>query len=211
MSLILREPSITLGLAAQALYKENEAPCGNSSEDTIKACSPQVDKTSKPPCGNSSEDALIKACSPQVDKTSRASCGNGSVEAIKASSPPVNRSAHTSHEAANEYAGNTWEKYFMTSVEEPVVRLRESPSGAGEHLGHAEAGARQSLGHDGKPLRHVGAGEPLGCDKYSAIALLDDDQDDEKWSERTAVITALDHQVRKIMKQNQIIIMVIFL
>ena len=36
----------------------------------------------------------------------------------------------------------------------------------------------------------------LEDDKYSAIALLDDDLDEEKWSERTAVITAIDHQVR---------------
>ena len=36
----------------------------------------------------------------------------------------------------------------------------------------------------------------LEGDKYSAIALLDDDLEEEKWSERTAVITALDHQVR---------------
>ena len=36
----------------------------------------------------------------------------------------------------------------------------------------------------------------LEADKYSPIALLDDDLEEEKWSERTAVITALDHQVR---------------
>lgn len=31
-------------------------------------------------------------------------------------------------------------------------------------------------------------------DRYGAIALLDDDQEEEKWSERTSVITAHDHQ-----------------
>ena len=31
-------------------------------------------------------------------------------------------------------------------------------------------------------------------DKYSSIALLDDQQEDEKWEERTAVITKNDHE-----------------
>ena len=138
-----------MGLTAKAEDKENEAPCGNRSEEAIK--------TSKPPCGN------------------------GSVDEIKANSSQVN----------NKYAGNTWEKYFMATIEEPVSP-KENPSGAGQPIGHEG----QSLGHAGEPPGHV------GDDKYSAIALLDDDQEDEKWSERTAVITALDHQVGKIMKPN---------
>ena len=32
------------------------------------------------------------------------------------------------------------------------------------------------------------------ADKYSAIARLDDQLEDEKWEERTAVITSADHQ-----------------
>ena len=36
---------------------------------------------------------------------------------------------------------------------------------------------------------------PHKSDKYGAISLLDDDQEEEKWSERASVITALDHQV----------------
>ena len=95
------------------------------------------------------------------------------VDAIKASSSPVNKSKNASYATANEYAGNTWEKYFMATVEEPG-RSGESPIGAGQ----------------------------AGGDKYSAIALLDDDQEEEKWSERTAVITALDHQVSNMMKPN---------
>ena len=31
-------------------------------------------------------------------------------------------------------------------------------------------------------------------DKYSSIALLDDEQEDEKWEERTTVITKTDHE-----------------
>ena len=31
-------------------------------------------------------------------------------------------------------------------------------------------------------------------DKYSSIALLDDEQEEEKWEERTAVITKTDHE-----------------
>ena len=127
-------------MTAQAKDKENEAPCGNSSEDATKTCSPEV------------------------DKTRIAHFGNGS--SIKASCSPVTKSNAT-HETANKYAGNTWEKYYMATVEEPLS-------------------SRENLS---------GAGKPLGGDKYSAIALLDDDQEDEKWSERTAVITALDHQV----------------
>ena len=161
-----------MGLTAQAEEKENEAPCGNGSADAIKSCSPGVDQTRKPPCGNGSADA-IKADSSHVIK------------------------ANASQETANEYAGNTWQKYFMATVEEPVS-FRENPSGEGHPLGHV-----------GQPLGLAGAGEPLaGDDKYSAIALLDDDQEDEKWSERTAVITALDHQVRKIMKPNQMIMLI---
>ena len=34
----------------------------------------------------------------------------------------------------------------------------------------------------------------VGDDKYSSIALLDDQQEDEKWEERTAVITKNDHE-----------------
>ena len=33
-----------------------------------------------------------------------------------------------------------------------------------------------------------------GDDKYSCIALLDDEHDDEKWEERTSVITKNDHE-----------------
>ena len=36
---------------------------------------------------------------------------------------------------------------------------------------------------------------PHKSDKYGAISLLDDDQEEEKWTERASVITALDHQV----------------
>ena len=38
---------------------------------------------------------------------------------------------------------------------------------------------------------------PHKSDKYGAISLLDDDQEEEKWSERASVITALDHQVSR--------------
>ena len=124
--LILREPSTTPGLAAQAKDKENEAPYGSDPVDPIKA-----------------------------------------------SSSLVIKSKNASYAAANEYAGNTWEKYFMATVEEPGSS-GESPIGVGQ----------------------------AGGDKYSAIALLDDDQEEEKWSERTAVITALDHQVSNMMKPN---------
>ena len=177
MFIIPREPSIALGLTAQAKDKENEAPCGNITTNAIKACSPKVDKTSEAPCGQNSEDA------------------------IKAGSSPVIKS-NTSH----EYAGNTWEKYFMATVEEPV-NWRESPSGAGQSIRHDGKHEGQP---QGKPLEHEGQpqGEPLGGDKYSAIALLDDDQEEEKWTERTAVITALDHQVRKIMKPNLTVILI---
>ena len=75
--------------------------------------------------------------------------------------------------ATNKYAGNTWEKYYKAAVGKPT-----STGGA---AGHPE-------------------GEDAGGDKYSAIASLDDDQEEEKWSERTTVITALDHQVKEIMK-----------
>ena len=153
--LILREPSITSGLLnAQSEAKENEAPDGNSSVvDAIKARSPQADQSREAPRGNGSEDA------------------------IKANSSPVNKS-NASCIAANEYAGNTWEKYYMATVEEPVGSVERSD------------GAEQPLGEDARG------------DKYVAIALLDDDQEEEKWSERTTVITALDHQVREIVKPN---------
>ena len=36
--------------------------------------------------------------------------------------------------------------------------------------------------------------EASETDKYSAIAELDDELEDEKWEERTAVITSTDHQ-----------------
>ena len=38
------------------------------------------------------------------------------------------------------------------------------------------------------------AHEAIESDKYSAIAQLDDELEDEKWEERTAVITSADHQ-----------------
>ena len=34
----------------------------------------------------------------------------------------------------------------------------------------------------------------LGPDKYSSIAVLDEEAEDEKWEERTAVITKNDHE-----------------
>ena len=153
--LILREPSITSGLlTAQSEAKENEAPGANSSVD----------------------DA-IKARSPQAAQSREAHGGNGSEDAIEAISSPVSKS-NASYIAATEYAGNTWEKYYMATVEEPVSSVERTD------------GAEQPLGEDARG------------DKYGAIALLDDDQEEEKWSERTAVITALDHQVREIMKRN---------
>ena len=141
-------------LTAQSEAKENEAPGGNSSV---------VD--------------AIKARSPQADQSREAHGGNGSEDAIEAISSPVSKSS-ASYIAATEYAGNTWEKYYMATVEEPVSSVERTD------------GAEQPLGEDARG------------DKYGAIALLDDDQEEEKWSERTAVITALDHQVREIVKPN---------
>ena len=69
------------------------------------------------------------------------------------------------------FTGNTWEEYFTSTV---------GKSGKAEENLHGAA---------------LSAADLEG-DKYSAIALLDDDLEEEKWSERTAVITALDHQVR---------------
>ena len=106
--------------------------------------------------------------------------GNGSENVINAGRLNVNES-YASCVATNEYAGNTWEKYYKASLGEPV-----STGGAG---GGAVDGAA------GQP-----EGEDVGGDKYSAIASLDDDQEEEKWSERTTVITALDHQVKEITK-----------
>ena len=137
----------------QSESKENEAHGGNSSVDATKARSLKADQSSESPCRSGSEDA-IKARSSLVNKSS-ASCIT-----------------------ANEYAGNTWEKYYMATVEEPVSSVERTD------------GAEQPLGEDARG------------DKYGAIALLDDDQEEEKWSERTAVITALDHQVREIVKPN---------
>ena len=102
--------------------------------------------------------------------------GNGSENVIKAGRLNVNES-YASCVATNEYAGNTWEKYYKAALGEPA-----STGGAGG-------------GAAGQP-----EGEDAGGDKYSAIASLDDDQEEEKWSERTTVITALDHQVKEIIK-----------
>ena len=98
------------------------------------------------------------------EKENEAPAENGSVDATKASSSPV----YKCNSAGNQYAGNTWERYFMSTVEECSSKEKEE-----------------------RPL------EGLLGDKYDAIALLDDDHEEEKWNERTSVITALDHQVRE--------------
>ena len=72
-----------------------------------------------------------------------------------------------SSSGSTRFTGNTWEEYFASTI----AKSDKSE----ENLHKAPLSA---------------------TDKYSAIALLDDDLEEEKWSERTAVITALDHQVR---------------
>ena len=76
-----------------------------------------------------------------------------------------------SSSGSTRFTGNTWEEYFASTVEKSEK--------SEENLRRAALSASD-----------------LEDDKYSAIALLDDDLEEEKWSERTAVITALDHQVR---------------
>ena len=83
--------------------------------------------------------------------------------------PLLNLDASSS--GSTRFTGNTWEEYFTSTV---------GKSGKAEENLHGAA---------------LSAADLEG-DKYSAIALLDDDLEEEKWSERTAVITALDHQVR---------------
>ena len=72
-----------------------------------------------------------------------------------------------SSSGSTRFTGNTWEEYFTSTV-----------------------------GKSGKAEENLHRAALLEADKYSPIALLDDDLEEEKWSERTAVITALDHQVR---------------
>ena len=92
---------------------------------------------------------------------------NGSVDATKASSSPVYK---CNSSAGSQYAGNSWERYFKSTVE--------------------ECASKEIVVKEERRLEGLG-------DKYGAIALLDDDHEEEKWNERTSVITALDHQVRE--------------
>ena len=92
---------------------------------------------------------------------------NGSVDATKASSSPVYK---CNLSAGSQYAGNSWERYFKSTVE--------------------ECASKEIVVKEERRLEGLG-------DKYGAIALLDDDHEEEKWNERTSVITALDHQVRE--------------
>ena len=70
------------------------------------------------------------------------------------------------------FTGNTWEEYFTATLEKSAESKKKD-------LHRSSVSAAD-----------------MGSDKYSAIASLDDDLEEEKWTERTAVITALDHQVR---------------
>ena len=89
----------------------------------------------------------------------------------KKSSRESLRNFDASSSGSTRFTGNTWEEYFTSTVEKSVK--------SEENLHRTALSASD-----------------LEADKYSAIALLDDDLDEEKWSERTAVITAMDHQVR---------------
>ena len=88
----------------------------------------------------------------------------------KSSSEIVKSEASCSGSA--RFTGNTWEEYFTATLEKSAESKKKDL-----HRGSVSAA-------------------DMGSDKYSAIASLDDDLEEEKWTERTAVITALDHQVR---------------
>ena len=85
----------------------------------------------------------------------------------KKSSTDYLQNLDASSSGSTRFTGNTWEEYFTSTV-----------------------------GKSGKAEENLHRAALLEADKYSPIALLDDDLEEEKWSERTAVITALDHQVR---------------
>ena len=89
---------------------------------------------------------------------------------LKSSSEVFKSDASCSGSA--RFAGNTWEEYFTATLEKSAESKKKDL-----HRGRASAA-------------------DMGSDKYSAIASLDDDLEEEKWSDRTSVITALDHQVR---------------
>ena len=88
---------------------------------------------------------------------------------LKKSSTEYLQNLDASSSGSTRFTGNTWEEYFTSTQS---VKSEENLHGAAL------------------------SASDLEDDKYSAIALLDDDLDEEKWSERTAVITAMDHQVR---------------
>ena len=87
----------------------------------------------------------------------------------KKSSTDYLQNLDASSSGSTRFTGNTWEEYFTST---------------------------QSVKSEENLHRAALSASDLEDDKYSAIALLDDDLDEEKWSERTAVITAMDHQVR---------------
>ena len=52
----------------------------------------------------------------------------------------------------------------------------------------------KDLHHEEEKAVMAEASEVASDDKYSCIAVLDDELEDEKWEERTSVITKTDHE-----------------
>ena len=107
----------------------------------------------------------------EVDGKENVAPYSNSGDHSKESSRESLQNLDVSSSGSTRFTGNTWEEYFASTVEKSEK--------SEENLRRAALSASD-----------------LEDDKYSAIALLDDDLEEEKWSERTAVITALDHQVR---------------
>ena len=101
----------------------------------------------------------------EVDGKENVAPYSNSGDHSKKSSRESLQELNASSSGSTRFTGNTWEEYFTSTV---------GKSDKAEENLHRTALSVSDLEGD----------------KYSAIALLDDDLEEEKWSERTAVITA---------------------